>query len=99
MLIIRPPTRFERASVLASTRKAPLDSKKLLSSKWTAVEPHDREKHFFVRRVLKRRAEEPRTGYVELEAVISKRVRRLSLRELSDTTRWTRGWSRDSDSD
>jgi len=73
-----------------------VDSKKLLLSKWTAVEPRDNEKHFVVRRVLKKRAKETKRVCVEIEAVISKRVRMLSLLELGDTARWARGWTRDS---
>lgn len=81
---------------MALARMTVVDSKKLLLSKWTAVEPRDNEKHFVVRRVLKKRAKETKRVCVEIEAVISKRVRMLSLLELGDTARWARGWTRDS---
>ena len=72
-----------------------VDSKQLLFSKWTAIQPCDREKHFVVRRVFKKRGEESKAICVELEAVISKRMRLLSLQELRDATRWARGWNRE----
>jgi tryptophan-rich hypothetical protein len=56
-----------------------LSAKKLLSSKWTAVTPIDKEKHFVVTRV-------------EIEAVYSKRVCMIPWRELQDTQYWKRGW-------
>jgi tryptophan-rich hypothetical protein len=68
-----------------------LSPKKLLQSKWTAVEPRDREKHFLVVQVV-----EPRPGapiqQVEIEAVHSKRTALIDWRELADTKRWHQGW-------
>ena len=71
-----------------------LDSKRLLASKWTAVEPRNREKHFIVRHLLKCGAEDQGEDYVELEAILSGRMHRLPLNALSDPMRWTRGWRR-----
>ena len=71
-----------------------LDSKRLLASKWTAVEPRNREKHFVVRHLSKCSAGGRKEDYVELEAILSGRMHRLPLHELSDPTRWTRGWRR-----
>ena len=66
--------------------------KHLVNSKWTAVEPVDRDKHFLVKRVLRAKAEEHELGLVELEAILSKRLHRVSRGELSDATRWRSGW-------
>ncbi|MCZ8075885.1 MAG: TIGR02450 family Trp-rich protein [Paucibacter sp.] len=74
----------------------PLHPKKLLHSKWTALQPQQRERHFLVSRVIA-----PEIGpsgqpgpveWIELEAVLSKRVQRLAWRELRDSERWRQGW-------
>jgi len=75
------------------------DSKQLLFSKWTAVRPRNKEKHFVVRRVFEETVEGCKSTFVEIDAVISKRIRRLSLQELRDPTRWARGWGRDPEPD
>ena len=80
-------------------RRSTVDSRKLLYSKWTAIEPRDREKHFVVNRIFQIDTSGSTSVNVELEAVLSKRVRSLPLNELFDTTRWTQGWSRSSDAD
>lgn len=74
------------------TKVTPPSPKKLLNSKWTAVNPRNREKHFLVTKLVD--PEPPRSPLVliELEAVISKRVRVMPWRELDDETRWIRGW-------
>ena len=65
---------------------------KLLSTKWTAVEPRDREKHFIVVRLVEPEAPSLRVEQVELEAVHSRRSVVLAWRELKDATRWLQGW-------
>lgn len=69
-----------------------LSPKKLLLTKWTAVAPRGREKHFLVVKLIQ--PEPPRSPIVavELEAVHSNRVRVLPWRELTDTAKWMRGW-------
>jgi len=69
-----------------------LHPKKLLLTKWTAVEPNNREKHFVVSRVGL--PEEPggKVPWVEIEAVHSGRSRRIDWRELRDSTVWKQGW-------
>lgn len=69
-----------------------LHPKKLLLTKWTAVEPVARNKHFIVTKVAK--PEPPATviEWVELEAVYSKAATRIDWRELRDATRWRQGW-------
>ena len=73
-------------------RRNPLSPKKLLLTKWTAVTPRNREKHFVVLRVIE--PEPPSIGVeqVELEAVHSKQVYLLHWRELTDATLWRQGW-------
>ncbi|MHC5350539.1 TIGR02450 family Trp-rich protein [Pseudomonas sp. A46] len=67
-----------------------LNPRKLLLSKWTAIEPSNREKHFIVSRLI-----EDEAGVVhavELEAVHSHRLQVLPWRELADIRRWLIGW-------
>ena len=64
--------------------------KKLLHSKWTAVQPVNKEKHFLVTEVHEDDAGNPQT--VTLEAVHSKRERELGWRDLRDTAQWRIGW-------
>ena len=69
-----------------------LSHKKLLHTKWTAVEPISKEKHFLVTRVVEPEPPGSPVVSVEIEAVHSKRVRVIAWRELKDATRWKRGW-------
>ena len=75
-----------------STRTNPLSPKKLLLTKWTAVTPLNREKHFVVLRVIEPEPPSIRVEQVELEAVHSKQVYLLQWRELTDATLWRQGW-------
>ena len=63
---------------------------KLLDSKWTAVRPENKEKHFLVVDV-----EFNEAGVVIgclLEAVINKRTRDIDWRDLKNTDNWKPGW-------
>lgn len=65
---------------------------KLLLSKWTAVEPKNREKHFLVVEVEQPEQEGGPILWVVLEAVLTRGRQRLAWRELKDSTRWRQGW-------
>jgi tryptophan-rich hypothetical protein len=69
-----------------------LSPKKLLHTKWTAVAPQNKEKHFLVTRVIEPVPLGSPVVSVEIEAVHSKRVQLIGWRELTDATRWRRGW-------
>ena len=71
-----------------------IDPKKLLLSKWTAVVPRDREKHFLVVKVLDPDVAGEAPTKVLLEAVLSRRILTLPWRELEDASAWKRGWVR-----
>lgn len=73
--------------------RTPLSPRKLLHSKWTAVRPREREKHFMVTRVVEPVPPGSPVVTVELEAVHSRRVRQLPWRELRNAARWIRGWA------
>ena len=70
----------------------PLHPKKLFLTKWTAVQPIARNKHFLVLRVIETEPPELAIEWVELEAVHSKAVTRMHWRQLQDETLWRRGW-------
>lgn len=69
-----------------------LNPKKLLLSKWTAVNPCEKEKHFLVARVINPEAQRHKIQEVEMEAVMSKRRFILRWEELTDTKKWKLGW-------
>lgn len=69
-----------------------LNPKKLLLSKWTAVQPVARQKHFLVTRVIEPEPPGSPVEWVEIEAVYSKKVRRIRWRELKDEAAWRQGW-------
>jgi len=70
----------------------PLNPKKLLLSKWTAVKPVAKQKHFLVSRVIQPELPTDPIEQVELEAVFSKSVQVIGWRELQDDSGWRQGW-------
>lgn len=64
--------------------------KKLLNSKWTAVTPVKKQKHFLITEL-----ELDEDGAVEsctLEAVLTKESKLIDWRALKDPERWLQGW-------
>ena len=70
----------------------PLNPKKLLLSKWTAVKPVAKQKHFLVSRVIQPELETDPVELVEIEAIFSKAVKVIAWRELQDDSVWRQGW-------
>jgi len=70
----------------------PLHPKKLLMSKWTAVAPVAKNKHFLVSKVVICAPPSQEIEAVELEAVFSKTVVRMGWRTLRDPALWRQGW-------
>jgi tryptophan-rich hypothetical protein len=70
----------------------PLNPKKLLLSKWTAVKPVAKQKHFLVSRVIQPELPTEPVELVEIEAVFSKAVKVITWRELQDESVWRQGW-------
>ncbi len=68
----------------------PVNPKKLLQSKWTAVCPRNREKHFLVSAVHHDDAGVLQTCV--LEAVHSHREMEVDWRDLKNVERWRMGW-------
>ena len=66
--------------------------KKLLLSKWTAVRPTHKEKHFWVIKVIEPEQPGDPVEEIELEAAMTGRVLRLAWRALKDQQHWRQGW-------
>lgn len=64
--------------------------KKLLNSKWAAVNPAKKEKHFLVSEV--KFDEEGVVASCCIEAVMSKRSISIGWRDLKDEKYWNHGW-------
>jgi len=69
-----------------------LNPKKLLLSKWTAVNPVAKQKHFLVSRVIQPELPTDPIELVEIEAVFSKAVQIIAWRELQGDGVWRQGW-------
>ena len=70
----------------------PLDPKKLLLTKWTAVKPIAKQKHFLVSWVIQPEQPTDPIEDVEIEAVFSKGTQLIAWRELQDDGVWRQGW-------
>lgn len=69
-----------------------LNPRKLLLSKWTAVSPSNKEKHFIVTRLLLPDDPAQPITEVELEAVYSRRSQVIAWQRLTDANHWRQGW-------
>jgi tryptophan-rich hypothetical protein len=69
-----------------------LSPKKLHLSKWTAVHPINKRKHFLVSKVILPELPEEAIEFVELEAVFDKAVQTIPWRDLKNTEIWLQGW-------
>ena len=68
-----------------------INPKKLLNSKWTAVKPTDKEKHFMITEI-----EFDEDGFViacAIEAVMTKRLQAIDWQDLKDDSHWLQGWT------
>jgi tryptophan-rich hypothetical protein len=64
---------------------------KLLMSKWTALHPQRKERHFIVTRLI--RGEDGAIAACELEAVINNNSYEIDWRRLEDDKYWKTGWA------
>jgi tryptophan-rich hypothetical protein len=67
-----------------------INPRKLLNSKWTAVTPKAKEKHFLVTDV--EFDEEGVVTACEIEAILTHRTSAIDWRTLADDTLWRQGW-------
>jgi tryptophan-rich hypothetical protein len=66
-------------------------NRKLHLSKWTAVKPCNKEKHFIVTELLF--DTDDNISKCIIEAVHSKREQTIDWRELKNTDKWQQGWT------
>jgi tryptophan-rich hypothetical protein len=69
-----------------------LNPKKLLLSKWTAVQPVAKQKHFLVSKIIYPDSPDEAIELVELEAIYSKKVKKIAWRDLTNSEVWLQGW-------
>jgi tryptophan-rich hypothetical protein len=79
-------------NAMPSKDKNLLSPKKLLLSKWTAVHPVQKRKHFLVSKVIAPEPPEDPIEYVELEAVFDHWAQIIPWRQLSNKEIWRQGW-------
>lgn len=67
-----------------------ISSKKLLNSKWTALKPIHKEKHFMITEV--EYDEEGNVILCVIQAVMTKREQAIDWQGLKDGDTWRQGW-------
>ncbi len=67
-----------------------INPRKLPNSKWTAVAPVNKEKHFVVTEV--EFDEDDTVLSCTLEAVLSRRAFEIDWHDLKDEAKWLQGW-------
>ncbi len=97
-LQMNPRLKHEIEAILAPPGPSPADKvhlnpAKLRLSKWSAVYPRDREKHFLVTRVINPEAPVHQIETVEIEAVLTRRRYLIPWRELENDAQWRPGWA------
>jgi tryptophan-rich hypothetical protein len=70
----------------------PLNPKKLHLTKWTAVKPVAKQKHFLVSRVIQPALPEDPIELVEIEAVLTKVTQVIAWSDLKNDAVWLQGW-------
>jgi hypothetical protein len=72
--------------------KNSINPKKLLLTKWTAVHPIHKQKHFLVSKVIPPEPPDESIEFVELEAIYNKKIQVISWRDLGNPEVWIQGW-------
>ena len=67
-----------------------INPKKLLNSKWTKVEPTNKEKHFLISEL--KYDENELISDCLIEAIISKNNESIDWNDLKDSNKWQQGW-------
>jgi tryptophan-rich hypothetical protein len=67
-----------------------INPEKLMLSKWTAIKPKQKERHFIVTKLV--RDENEVIIFCELEAIINKHIYQIEWQELKDCSDWQMGW-------
>lgn len=69
-----------------------INYKKLLNSKWTSLKPISKEKHFTIIKVYKNIDDQQQIDSITIEAILTKRVFKISPKELNNVDVWAEGW-------
>ena len=67
-----------------------VNPKKLLNSKWTRVNPENKERHFIVTQVSQ--TEDGKVIGCDLEAVLTHNVYQVDWQQLKNADDWLLGW-------
>ena len=67
-----------------------INPKKLLNSKWTAVNPVKKEKHFLVTEI--EFDEDGNVVHCLIEAILSNRSEPIDWKQLKNQASWLQGW-------
>lgn len=67
-----------------------INPNKLLHSKWTAVQPVNRLRHFIVTKVLQ--DDDGSVTACVLEALLTREATKMDWRKLKDSSQWVMGW-------
>ena len=67
-----------------------MNPKKLLLSKWTAINPKQKERHFMVTKLIK--DDDEKVVACQLQAVINKNDYEIMWQDLKDNSKWLMGW-------
>lgn len=67
-----------------------INPKKLLNSKWTALKPQNKEKHFIISEI--EFDEEGQVLSCSIEAIMTKRSALIQWQSLKDPLQWQQGW-------
>jgi len=68
----------------------PISPKKLINSKWTKVNPVNKERHFIVTKI--EFDENSTINHCFIEAVITKQEKEINWIELKNEKIWLQGW-------
>ncbi len=91
-LVSSLPGKVTINAMLSKTAMNPLSPKKLLLTKWTAVKPIAKQKHFLVSKVILPEPPNEKIEFVEIEAVYTKKVSLIAWRDLTNSELWIQGW-------
>ena len=87
--ILKTPKTISAVHFKAMNR---INPKKLLLSKWTAVQPIAKQKHYLVCKVVMPDDPNQPIEWVEIEAVYNKKTKLIPWKELTDSALWIQGW-------
>lgn len=66
--------------------------KKLLNSKWTAVNPQNKELHFIVVKLIESEVDEGKIERCLLQSVMHKTDYEIACTDLKNSSAWQQGW-------